>query len=58
MQYLHIIVDYNIQMLKELRKEIGITQKEAAIRIGIPLRTYINYELDEKKKSSIKYKYI
>ena len=47
-----------INMLKELRKEIGMTQKEAAVVTGIPLRTYINYELDASKKDSIKYKYI
>ena len=47
-----------MNMLKELRKEIGITQKEAALITGIPLRTYINYEIDESKKESIKYKYI
>ncbi|MBR5795398.1 MAG: nucleotidyltransferase domain-containing protein [Erysipelotrichaceae bacterium] len=45
-------------MLKDIRNKLGITQKEASIITGIPLRTYINYELDEKKQNSIKYKYI
>ena len=45
-------------MLKEIRNKLGITQKEASIITGIPLRTYINYELDETKQNSIKYKYI
>lgn len=30
--------------LKELRLSFGITQKEAALCVGIPLRTYIRYE--------------
>ena len=45
-------------MLKEIRNKLGITQKEASIITGIPLRTYINYELDDTKQNSIKYKYI
>ena len=45
-------------MLKDIRNKLGITQKEASIITGIPLRTYINYELDETKQNSIKYKYI
>jgi len=45
-------------MLKEIRNKLGITQKEASKITGIPLRTYINYELDETKQNSIKYKYI
>ena len=45
-------------MLKDIRNKLGITQKEASIITGIPLRTYINYELDDTKQNSIKYKYI
>ena len=45
-------------MLKKIRNKLGITQKEASKITGIPLRTYINYELDETKQNSIKYKYI
>ncbi|MBE6748427.1 MAG: helix-turn-helix domain-containing protein [Ruminococcaceae bacterium] len=44
--------------LRELRKNKGITQQEAADFVGVPLRTYSNYENDTKKQSSIKYKYI
>ena len=44
--------------LRELRKNKGITQQEAADFIGVPLRTYSNYENDFKKQTSIKYKYM
>lgn len=44
--------------LRELRKNKGITQQEAADFVGMPLRTYSNYENDPKKQTSIKYKYI
>ena len=44
--------------LKELRKSKGITQQEAANYAEMPLRTYINYENDILKQSSIKYKYL
>ena len=44
--------------LRELRKNKGITQKEAAEFLGVPLRTYSNYENDFKKQTSIKYKYM
>ncbi len=44
--------------LRELRKIKGITQQEAADYVGVPLRTYSNYENDPQKQSSIKYKYI
>lgn len=30
--------------LKELRISYGLTQKEAALSIGVPLRTYIRHE--------------
>ena len=30
--------------LKELRLSFGITQKEAALSVNVPLRTYIRYE--------------
>lgn len=48
----------DIMTLRELRKNKGITQQEAADFIGIPLRTYSNYENDFKKQTSIKYKYM
>ena len=44
--------------IKELRKSLGLTQKEVSELVNIPLRTYINYENDESKKDSIKYLYI
>ena len=44
--------------LKELRIKKSLTQKEAAKFIGMPLRTYQNYENDENKISSLKYLYI
>ena len=44
--------------LRELRKNKGITQRQAASFLGIPLRTYSNYETDPKKQTSIKYKYM
>lgn len=44
--------------LRELRKNQRLTQKEAADFVGVPLRTYSNYENDAAKESSIKYKYM
>ena len=44
--------------LRELRKNKGITQQQAADFVGVPLRTYSNYENDPTKQTSIKYKYI
>jgi len=44
--------------IKELRKSMELTQKEAAQIVKIPLRTYKNYENDSNKTSSIKYEYI
>ncbi len=44
--------------LREMRKNKGITQREAALFVGMPLRTYSNYENDPKKQSGIKYEYM
>ena len=44
--------------IRELRKSKGITQQAAAEFVGIPLRTYVNYETDPSKQTSIKYEYI
>ncbi|MBE6965166.1 MAG: nucleotidyltransferase [Ruminococcaceae bacterium] len=44
--------------LKELRQSKGLTQKQSAVYLEIPLRTYINYENDPKKVGSQKYKYM
>lgn len=44
--------------LKELRKSKKLTQAECAKYLGIPLRTYQNYETDESKVGSMKYVYM
>lgn len=44
--------------LKELRKQKKLTQAQCAEYLGIPLRTYQNYELDSSKAGSIKYDYM
>lgn len=41
--------------LKELRKQKKLTQAECARYLGIPLRTYQNYETDDSKATSMKY---
>lgn len=41
--------------LKELRKLKNLTQIECAKYLGIPIRTYQNYETDASKASSMKY---
>ena len=48
----------NMGELKELRIEKKMTQQEVADLVGISLRSYKSYENDEKKRDSIKYKYI
>ena len=44
--------------LKDLRKFKGLTQAECAKIVGVPLRTYQNYENDDKKVDTYKYYYI
>ena len=44
--------------LKELRKQNKMTQAECARYIGIPLRTYQNYENDISKSETIKYAFM
>ena len=44
--------------LVELRKQNGLTQKEAAALVGIPYRTYIRYEEDPAYESKYKYRMI
>ena len=44
--------------LKEARKNAHLTQRQAAGRLGVSLRSYIMYETDEAKRESIKYKYM
>ncbi|MBR3844689.1 MAG: nucleotidyltransferase domain-containing protein [Clostridia bacterium] len=44
--------------LRQLRKNKGLTQQQASDFLGVPLRTYSNYENDAAKQTSIKYKYM
>ena len=44
--------------LKELRISKKLTQVESAKYLGIPIRTYQNYENDESKRNSMKYLYM
>lgn len=44
--------------LKELRKQKKLTQIECASYIGVPIRTYQNYENDDRKQTSLKYLYM
>ena len=44
--------------LKELRKQKNLTQVECAGYLGVPIRTYQNYETDPSKASSMKYEYM
>ena len=44
--------------LKELRKQKKLTQAECAAYLGMPLRTYQNYENDPGKSASMKYRYM
>ncbi|PXX80022.1 nucleotidyltransferase domain-containing protein [Dielma fastidiosa] len=44
--------------LRQLRKQKQLTQCECAQYLGIPLRTYQNYETDEAKVTSIKYAFM
>ena len=44
--------------LKTLRKNKKLTQKEAANRIGVSLRSYISYENDITKSDSLKYRFL
>lgn len=44
--------------LRELRKQKKMTQVECAKYLGIPVRTYQNYETDESKSCSMKYAFM
>lgn len=41
--------------LKEIRSKANITQIEASNLVGVPLRTFIRYENEEKYKKTLKY---
>jgi predicted nucleotidyltransferase len=47
-----------VMTLKEMRKNKKLTQADAAAYLGVPLRTYINYENDIAKQGTIKYNYM
>lgn len=55
LRYSILIIEVIILTLKELRKEKKLTQVECAKYLGIPVRTYQNYETDESKVESMKY---
>lgn len=44
--------------LTEFRKQNNITQKEAALLVGIPYRTYIRYEENPAYENTYKYRMI
>lgn len=44
--------------LKELRKKKKLTQAACAKYLGVPLRTYQNYETDPSKANTIKYTFM
>lgn len=44
--------------LKEIRTKANITQAEASNLVGVPLRTFIRYENEEKYKKTLKYQKI
>lgn len=52
------MVNYDCMQLVELRKENNLTQKEAALLVGIPYRTYIRYEENPSYVNSFKYRMI
>ena len=41
--------------LKETRKQLGLTQPEAANLLGVPFRTYCRYEDEERYEGTFKY---
>ena len=60
MQILHYHIYGGAKMgeLKELRIEKKLTQQAVADLVGISLRSYISYESDDRKRDTIKYKYL
>ena len=44
--------------LRALRMQKHLSQREAAARIGISLRSYIDYENDERKIGTAKYRFL
>ena len=56
--YVKLHVGGDMMSIKELRKSLNLTQKEASKIVQVPLRTYVNYENDSEKENTIKYQYI
>ncbi len=50
--------DMHNSELRSLRLKAKLTQKETAERLGISLRSYIQYETDKSKTDSLKYRYL
>lgn len=48
----------NSVKLKDIRTKANITQLEASNIVGVPLRTFIRYENEEKYKKTLKYQKI
>ncbi|MBQ1639792.1 MAG: helix-turn-helix domain-containing protein [Lachnospiraceae bacterium] len=44
--------------LKTIRTEKKLTQQEAAKALGVSLRTYVEYENNDKKTETLKYRYL
>ena len=44
--------------LKQLRQQKELTQAACAAYLGVPLRTYQNYENDAQKQDSMKYRFM
>ena len=44
--------------LKEIRKSKNLTQPQAAKMLGVSLRSYKDYENNEKKRGTFKYEYL
>ena len=44
--------------LRDIRKKANITQQEASNIVGVPLRTFIRYENEEKYEKTLKYQKI
>ncbi|MDC7280758.1 nucleotidyltransferase domain-containing protein [Butyrivibrio fibrisolvens] len=46
------------ESLKEIRKEIGMTQSQAAEFLNVSIRSYKSYENEPSKVNSVKYSYM
>lgn len=63
-KYLHLLHNEDgleVQIMNELKRERiekKLTQKEAADRIGVSLRSYIDYENNAEKEGTTKYRFL